>query len=105
MLQLYPVHRLPEEGRPLPTNHQLTVVFFHGLQTFAGARAWKDTWRQRDDVNCIWPGVWLLEDLGEENVLVLSLSYDADATRWGDNGNTESVEQIGSNLVQNFVTE
>jgi hypothetical protein len=85
------------------TKDTLTIIFFHGLQMPDARDAWKTTWTNNSKV--CWPQEWLPEDLGEEKVRVLSMSYDSTATRWVKNqGNTEHVRDIGSELVESLVT-
>ncbi len=78
------------------------IVLFHGLQIGGGTaaqEAYRRTWTNKDNV--LWPKEWLPNDL--ENIRVFSLSYDAEATKWFGEGNTEDVEYIGENLFQSLV--
>jgi hypothetical protein len=102
--QIFTVHRLwPEEGTPLDYKPVLTIIFFHGLQIREGDKAWKNTWSQRHSADACWPKEWLPRDLGERKVVVYSLSYDADATRYYGRGNTENVDEIGKDLIHKLV--
>ncbi len=74
------------------------VIFFHGLKIDAGTD-YEKTWSNKD--NILWPQKWLPEDL--KKIRVFSVSYDAEATKWFARGNTEDVEYIGENLLQNVV--
>jgi hypothetical protein len=94
--RLYPVH--PQDDGVATFD----VVFFHGLQIVGGTaaqEAYRTTWTNKDNV--LWPQVWLPNDL--DNIRVFSLSYDAEATKWFGQGNTEDVEYIGENLFQSLV--
>jgi pimeloyl-ACP methyl ester carboxylesterase len=85
------------------TKATVTIILFHGLQMSDAMDAWKTTWTNNSNV--CWPQEWLPEDLGKERVRVLSMSYDSTATRWVKNqGKTERVQEIGSELVESLVT-
>ncbi|CAM6073542.1 unnamed protein product [Sphagnum tenellum] len=83
-------------------NPNLTVIFFHGI-AFGTNDEWKETWTTRPTNNreeCIcWPEKWLPEDLNN-NVRILSLSYDSNIVASVHNDVTE----IGKNLIQSLVT-
>ncbi|CAM6033450.1 unnamed protein product, partial [Sphagnum compactum] len=83
-------------------NPSLTIVFFHGI-AFGTNDEWKETWTTRPTNNreeCIcWPEKWLPEDLNN-NVRILSLSYDSNIVASVHNDVTE----IGKNLIQSLVT-
>ncbi|KAH8956105.1 hypothetical protein BDL97_07G021400 [Sphagnum fallax] len=97
--QLWP----PTKGMYPITKATVTIILFHGLQMSDAMDAWKTTWTNNSNV--CWPQEWLPEDLGKERVRVLSMSYDSTATRWVKNqGNTERVQDIGSELLESFVT-
>jgi triacylglycerol esterase/lipase EstA (alpha/beta hydrolase family) len=97
--QLWP----PTKGMYPITKATVTIILFHGLQIPDARDAWKTTWTNK--ANVCWPQEWLPEDLGKEKVRVLSMSYDSTATRWVKNqGNTEHVRDIGSELVESLVT-
>jgi hypothetical protein len=63
---------------------------------------WKETWTTRSidgREKCIcWPQMWIPEDLND-NVRILSLSYDSNVVASVHN----DVTQIGKNLVQSLV--
>ncbi len=98
-LQKYLVHDLnPTCNFDSPN---LTIIFFHGI-TFGTNDEWKETWTTRPTNNrekCIyWPEKWLPEDLNN-NVRILSLSYDSNIVASVHNDVTE----IGKNLIQSLV--
>ncbi len=74
------------------------VFFFHGLKIDAGTD-FEETWRNKDSI--LWPQKWLPEDVGK--IRVFSLSYDAEPTKWFSRDNTDDVEDIGQNFLQNVV--
>ncbi len=82
-------------------NPNLTIIFFHGI-TYGINDEWKETWTTRsidDREKCMcWPQMWILEDLND-NVRILSLSYDFNVVANVHNDMTE----IGKNLVQSLV--
>jgi len=83
-------------------NPKLTIIFFHGI-AFGTNDEWKETWttyppNNREECIC-WPEKWLPEDLNN-NVRILSLSYDSNIVASVHNDVTE----IGKNLLQSFVT-
>jgi len=83
-------------------NPNLTIIFFHGI-TFGTNDEWKETWttcptNNREEHIC-WPEKWLPEDLND-NVRILSLSYDSNVVASVRNDVTE----IGKNLIQSLVT-
>jgi hypothetical protein len=99
-LQKYLVHDL----NPIcnSNNPNLTIVFFHGI-AFGTNDEWKETWttfptNNREECIC-WPEKWLPEDLNN-NVRILSLSYDSNIVASVHN----DVTKIGKNLVQSLVT-
>ncbi|KAH8953730.1 hypothetical protein BDL97_08G042900 [Sphagnum fallax] len=82
-------------------NPNLTVIFFHGI-AFGTNDEWKETWttcptNNREECIC-WPEKWLPEDLNN-NVRILSLSYDSNIVASVHNDVTE----IGKNLIQSLV--
>ncbi len=82
-------------------NPNLTTIFFHGI-TFGTRDEWKETWTTRPtnekEKGICWPQIWLPEDLND-NVRILSLSYDFNVVASVHNDVTE----IGKNLVQSLV--
>ncbi|CAK9211793.1 unnamed protein product [Sphagnum troendelagicum] len=83
-------------------NPNLTIIFFHGI-AFGTNDEWKETWtthptNNREECIC-WPEKWLPEDLNN-NVRILSLSYDSNSVASVHNDVTE----IGKNLIQSLVT-
>ncbi|KAH8953014.1 hypothetical protein BDL97_08G002300 [Sphagnum fallax] len=83
-------------------NPNLTIIFFHGI-AFGTNDEWKETWTTHPATNkkeCIcWPEKWLPEDLNN-NVRILSLSYDSNIVASVHNDVTE----IGKNLIQSLIT-
>jgi hypothetical protein len=99
-LQKYPVHDLNPTCNS--DNPNLTIVFFHGI-AFGTNNEWKETWTthptdNREESIC-WPEKWLPEDLNN-NIRILSLSYDSNIVASVHNDVTE----IGKNLIQSLVT-
>jgi hypothetical protein len=98
-LQKYLVHDLNPTCNSDSPN--LTIIFFHGI-AFGTNDEWKETWTTRPTNNreeCIyWPEKWLPEDLNN-NVRILSLSYDSNTVASVHNDVTE----IGKNLIQSLV--
>ncbi len=84
-------------------NPNLTVIFFHGI-AYGNDDDWKQTWTTRPihgKEECIcWPQMWIPKDLNE-NVKILSLSYDSHVVASVHNDVTE----IGRNLIQSLVTD
>jgi hypothetical protein len=99
-LQKYLVHDLNPTCNS--NNPNLTIIFFHGI-AFGTNDEWKETWTTCPTNNieeCIcWPEKWLPEDLNN-NVRILSLSYDSNIVASVHNDVTE----IGKNLIQSLVT-
>jgi len=93
-----PVTRLYPTNAKDDKEATFDVIFFHGLKIDAGTDD-ENTWRNRKKI--LWPQEWLPQDL--EKIRVFSLSYDAEATKWFAADNTEDVEYIGENLLQNVV--
>ncbi len=99
-LQKYPVHDLNPTCNS--NNPNLTIIFFHGI-IFGTNDEWKETWttgptNNREECIC-WLEKWLPEDLNN-NVRILSLSYDSNIVASVHNDVTE----IGKNLIQSLVT-
>ncbi|CAM6069216.1 unnamed protein product [Sphagnum tenellum] len=96
----YPVHDLNPDCTS--KNPNLTIIFFDGI-VYGIDDNWKQTWTTRsmhDKEECIcWPQMWIPEDLNE-NVKILSLSYDSNVVASVHNDQTE----IGQNLIQSLVT-
>jgi len=98
MAPIIPVKRLyPTDGKP-DDEATFDVIFFHGLNIDPGTDCEK-TWRNNEDI--LWPQKWLPKHL--ESIRVFTVSYDAEATKWFADENTEDVEYIGENLLQNIV--
>jgi hypothetical protein len=99
-LQKYLVHDLNPTCNS--NNPKLTIIFFHGI-AFGTNDEWKETWTTcptNDGKECIcWPEKWLPEDLNN-NVRILSLSYDSNIVASVHNDVTE----IGKNLIESLVT-
>jgi hypothetical protein len=99
-LQRYPVHDL--NPNCTSKNPNLTIIFFHGI-TYGIDDNWKQTWTTRRTDNkeeCIcWPQMWIPKDLND-NVKILSLSYDSNVVTSVHNDVTE----IGRNLIQSLVS-
>ncbi len=80
----------------------LTIIFFHGIIDEIDDN-WKQTWSTHPMGNkeeCIcWPQVWIPKDLND-NVKILSLSYDSNGAASVHNDVTE----IGQNFIQSLVT-
>ncbi|KAH8939442.1 hypothetical protein BDL97_15G037500 [Sphagnum fallax] len=83
-------------------NPSLTIIFFHGI-TFGTNDEWKETWTTcpiNNEEECIcWPEKWLPKDLNN-NVRILSLSYDSNIVASVHN----DVTGIAKNLIQSLVT-
>jgi hypothetical protein len=95
------VHQLwPLEDHVRSTNFD--VVFFHGLHWPSEKEAWESTWTQLDDPQDCWPQNWLPQDL-DENVRVLSISYDACPTQSEEKESIDDVSEIGKNILQTLV--
>ncbi|CAM6020720.1 unnamed protein product [Sphagnum balticum] len=95
----YPVHDLNPDCTS--KNPNLTIIFFHGI-AYGINDEWKETWTTRSidgREKCIcWPQMWIPKDLND-NVRILSLSYDSNVVASVHN----DVTQIGKNLVQSLV--
>jgi hypothetical protein len=100
LLQKYGVHDLNPDYNS--KNPNLTIIFFHGI-TYGIDDDWKQTWTTRSidgKGECIcWPQMWIPKDLND-NVKILSLSYDSNVVASVHNDVTE----IGRNLIQSLVT-
>jgi len=98
-LQRYLVHDL--NPNCTSRNPNLTIIFFHGI-TYGINHEWKETWTTRSidgREKCIcWPQMWIPKDLND-NVKILSLSYDSNVVASVHN----DVTDIGKNLVQSLV--
>ncbi|CAK9873010.1 unnamed protein product [Sphagnum jensenii] len=96
----YPVHDLNPDC--ISKNPNLTIIFFHGI-TYGIDDDWKQTWTTRPidgQEECIcWPQMWIAKDLND-NVKILSLSYDSNVVASVHN----DVAEIGQNLIQSLVT-
>jgi hypothetical protein len=95
----YPVHDL--NPNCTSKNPNLTIIFFHGI-VYGIDDNWKQTWTTRpmdDKEKCIcWPQMWIPKDLND-NVKILSLSYDSNVVTSVHN----DVTDIGRNLIQSLV--
>jgi hypothetical protein len=84
-------------------NPNLTIIFFHGI-AYGIDDDWKKTWTTRfidGEEECIcWPQMWIPKDLND-NVKILSLSYDSNVVASVHNDVTE----IGRNLIQSLVID
>ncbi len=84
-------------------NPNLTIIFFHGI-AYGTIDDWKQTWITRPidgKRECIcWPQMWIPKDLND-NVKILSLSYDSNVVASVHNDVTE----IGQNLIQSLVLD
>jgi len=84
-------------------NPNLTIIFFHGI-AYGTHDNWKQTWTTRlvdGKEECIcWPQMWIPKDL-DDNVKILSLSYDSNVVASVHNDVTE----IGRNLIQSLVLD
>jgi hypothetical protein len=82
-------------------NPNLTIIFFHGF-AYGINDEWKKTWTTRSIYGrekCIcWAQMWIPKDLND-NVRILSLSYDSSVVASVHNDVTE----IGKNLVQSLI--
>jgi hypothetical protein len=100
LLQRYPMHDLSPHC--ILKNPKLTIIFFHGI-SYGIDDDWKQTWTTRPidgKEECIcWPQMWIAKDLND-NVKILSLSYDSNVVASVHNDVTE----IGQNLIQSLVT-
>jgi hypothetical protein len=96
---IYPVHDLNPDCTS--QNPNLTIIFFHGI-AYGINDEWKETWTTRSNdgrQKCIcWPQMWIPKDLND-NVRILSLSYDSNVVASVHN----DVTNIGKNLVQSLV--
>jgi hypothetical protein len=94
-LQIYPVHDLNPDCTS--KNPNLTIIFFHGI-VYGINDEWKETWTTRSIDGICWPQMWIPKDLND-NVRILSLSYDSNVVASVHN----DVTDIGKNLVQSLV--
>ncbi len=78
-------------------NPNLTIIFFHGI-VYGINDEWKETWTTRAIDGICWPQMWIPKDLND-NVRILSLSYDSNVVASVHN----DVTDIGKNLVQSLV--
>ncbi|CAK9236028.1 unnamed protein product [Sphagnum troendelagicum] len=95
----YPVNDLNPDCTS--ENPSLTIIFFHGF-AYGINDEWKETWTTRSidgREKCIcWPQMWIPKDLND-NVRILSLSYDSNVVASVHNDVTE----IGKNLIQSLI--
>lgn len=109
----------PPKGEPLDYKPKLVATFFHGLQSTNGGSAWKLAWSQRQNGKP-WEKTftyqyifgqssrkcwleWLPLDLGERDVVIYSLSYDADMIQRKGRGQHGDVQEIAKDLIEKFV--
>ncbi|CAK9235283.1 unnamed protein product [Sphagnum troendelagicum] len=92
---IYPVHDLNPDCTS--KNPNLTIIFFHGI-VYGINDEWKETWTTRSIDGICWPQMWIPKDLND-NVRILSLSYDSNVVASVHN----DVTDIGKNLVQSLV--
>jgi hypothetical protein len=82
-------------------NPSLTIIFFHGF-AYGITDEWKETWTTRSidgREKCIcWPQMWIPKDLND-NVRILSLSYDSNVVA----SVHDDVTEIGKNLIQSLI--
>jgi hypothetical protein len=100
-LQKHPVHDLNLEC--ISKHPNLTIIFFHGI-AHGSDDDWKQTWTThpidgKEECIC-WPEMWIPKDLND-NVKILSLSYDSNVVASVHNDVTE----IGRNLIQSLVAD
>jgi hypothetical protein len=80
-----------------------TIICFHGI-AYGTDNDWRQTWTTRPvdgKEKCIcWSQMWIPKDLND-NVKILSLSYDSNVVASVHNDVTE----IGQNLIQSLVTD
>jgi hypothetical protein len=102
LLQHYPVHDLNPECTSKHPN--LTIIFFHGI-IYGIDDDWKQTWTTcpiDGKEECVyWPQKWIAKDLNDDNVKILSLSYDSNIVASVHN----HVIEIGQNLIESLVTD
>ncbi|CAK9252811.1 unnamed protein product [Sphagnum jensenii] len=96
---IYPVHDLNRNCTS--KNPNLTIIFFHGF-AYGINDEWKQTWTTQSiggRKKCIcWSQMWIPKDLND-NVKILSLSYDSNVVASIHN----DVTDIGKNLIQSLV--
>ena len=100
-----PVHVLYPSATNDDKNFNFDIILFHSLQSAGWETLWRSTWESPagaggngEDKVC-WPAVWLPEDL--DGIRVLSVSYDADATKYFSMEHTENnIEDTGENLAR-----
>ncbi len=100
LLHNYVVHDLNPDCTS--KNLNLTIILFHGI-VYGIDDIWKQTWTTppidgKEECIC-WPQMWIPKDLND-NVKILSLSYDSNVMASVHNDVTE----IGKNLIQSLVT-
>jgi hypothetical protein len=78
-------------------NPNLTIIFFHGI-AYGINDEWKETWTTRSNDGICWPQMWIPKDLND-NVRILSLSYDSNVVASVHN----DVTDIGKNFIQSLV--
>lgn len=80
---------------------KVDIIFFHGLQFDRDGlkTAYYNTWTTTGDI--CWPSDWLGEDFGED-ARVMSVSYEANATKFTGHGNNP-VELTGKRVMQDLL--
>ncbi|KAG0610872.1 hypothetical protein M758_7G098500 [Ceratodon purpureus] len=94
--ETFTVHELHSQLGDVSTSVPATLIFFHGFHK--APEEWRRTWMTRNN-KLVWSQKWLPEDLGAENLRVLSVSFDANSNLSSKYNRYE----MGKNLVQALV--